>query len=503
MTTAVARFETTAAPLRRLSFALAIGALLLLPFSDLAITTVDPWDVLARMGEGALTPSLAAIEQPWHALAATLAFGLQGVALGALAGFLLSFAMHRRGVRLFAASIRAVHELFWALIFLQVFGLTPLTGLLAIAVPYAGTFARVYRELMDEADPHSADALPRGTSPASALLYTRLANAWPHLTAYTAYRTECALRSSTVLGFVGLPTLGYHLETAFRQGDYSAAAALLYLLFVLIGTLRFWLRKPLLPFYLLAAVIWLPPTGRWDGAAMRQFLTHDIVPAPLRNGDAGTMATWQATIDWTTQLLHTQILPGAAQTLLIGAVSLVVTGAIALLLFPLISPLFGNHATRIGGHGLLVALRSTPEYVLAFIGLLLVGPSALPAIAALSLHNGAIIAHLLGRWTASLPLREDAASGAARYFYEVLPRIYRQFLAFLFYRWEIILRETAILGMLGVATLGFYVDSAFAELRFDRALLLIVATALLNIGADQLSLHIRRRLQLQPATERL
>jgi phosphonate transport system permease protein len=57
--------------------------------------------------------------------------------------------------------------------------------------------------------------------------------------------------------------------------------------------------------------------------------------------------------------------------------------------------------------------------------------------------------------------------------------------------------------MLGVATLGFYVDSAFAELRFDRALLLIVATALLNIGADQLSLHIRRRLQLQPATERL
>ena len=31
---------------------------------------------------------------------------------------------------------------------------------------------------------------------------------------------------------------------------------------------------------------------------------------------------------------------------------------------------------------------------------------------------------------------------------------------FLFYRWEIILRESAILGILGVYTLGFYVDSA-------------------------------------------
>ena len=30
--------------------------------------------------------------------------------------------------------------------------------------------------------------------------------------------------------------------------------------------------------------------------------------------------------------------------------------------------------------------------------------------------------------------------------FEILPRIYGQFLAFLFYRWEIIMRETAIVG---------------------------------------------------------
>jgi phosphonate transport system permease protein len=38
--------------------------------------------------------------------------------------------------------------------------------------------------------------------------------------------------------------------------------------------------------------------------------------------------------------------------------------------------------------------------------------------------------------------------------------VYGQFLALLFYRWEVILRETAILGILGIQTLGFYVDSA-------------------------------------------
>ncbi len=495
--------DTTAAPLRRLSFWLAIVAVALLPLSDLAITVVDPWNVFARMLHGTITPSFVNVEDLWGALAKTLAFGLQGVALGALGGIALSFAMHWRAVRIFAAFIRAIHELFWALIFLQVFGLSPLTGLLAIAIPYAGTFARVYRELMDESDPHAADALPHRTPLLSGLLYTRLANAWPHIVSYTSYRTECALRSSAVLGFIGLPTLGFHLETAFRTGDYSGAAALLYLFFAVIASLRYWLKMPLVPVYLVAAVAWLPPTAHINGAAIMRFLTDDIVPAPLRNGAIVTSDTWEKFGRWLWTLVDTQVLPGAANTLLIGGVSLVVTGVIALLMFPLISPLFFNRAARTGGHGLLIALRSTPEYVMAFIGLLLAGPSALPAIGALSMHNGAIIAHLMGRWTAELELREDAPAGVNRYFFDVLPRIYRQFLAFLLYRWEIIMRETAILGILGVSTLGFYIDSAFAELRFDRALVLIFATALLNIAADQFSLQVRERMRLKSTPESL
>ena len=120
----------------------------------------------------------------------------------------------------------------------------------------------------------------------------------------------------------------------------------------------------------------------------------------------------------------------------------------------------------------------------------------LPAIAALALHNGGIIGHLIGRRSSEVTLRPDAAQGVNRYAYELVPRLYGPFLAFLFYRWEIIMRETAILGILGIATLGFYVDSAIQELRFDRAMVLIVITALLNIGVDSLARALRRRLRL-------
>src|SRR5699024_8367824 len=110
---------------------------------------------------------------------------------------------------------------------------------------------------------------------------------------------------------------------------------------------------------------------------------------------------------------------------------------------------------------------------------------------------GGIIAHLVGQRSNQLDLRPDTPSGMNRYAYEVAPRVYGPFLALLFYRWEVIMRETAILGILGIATLGFYVDSAIQEIRFDRAMLLILITALLNIGVDILARHLRSRLRLR------
>ena len=59
------------------------------------------------------------------------------------------------------------------------------------------------------------------------------------------------------------------------------------------------------------------------------------------------------------------------------------------------------------------------------------------------------------------------------------------------------MRETAILGILGIATLGFYIDSAFADLRYDKAMVLIILTATMNLGIDVLSRTIRSRLRLQ------
>ena len=469
----------------------AIGCLF---FADLEVSSLGPWTEMRRLAEGFFHPSLMLPGEVFKALLSTLAFALAGVALAVVGGLFLALMFHNALVRGFCALVRSVHELFWALIFLQFFGLHPLTGLLAIAIPYSGIFARMYAEMLSQASTQPAQALPFGSGYLSVLLYTRLPLAWPHLVSYTSYRLECGIRSSAILGFVGLPTLGYYLESSFSQGYYSEAAALLMLFYLLIATKKLWLRRWSLPPLLFGAPFFLGEGLPIIWGNAWRFVSEDIVPAPLRNSDvAWSGGNGNELFQWVSNIMLDQALPGIWNTLVLSQIALVVTGFFALVMFPLISRHCYRLPGRLPGHLLLVIARSTPEYLLAYILLQLLGPSMLPAVIALAIHNGALIGYLSGRHSNELTLRPDLPERRLdRYFYELLPRTYPSFLSFMLYRWEVIMRETAILGILGIHTLGFFVDSAIQEIRFDVALLLILIAALLNISVDIFSRRIQR-----------
>jgi len=110
---------------------------------------------------------------------------------------------------------------------------------------------------------------------------------------------------------------------------------------------------------------------------------------------------------------------------------------------------------------------------------------------------------LIRRHAEVLEYRPDASTGANLYFFEIVPRLYGPFLAYVLYRWEIILRESAIFGILGVATLGFYVDAAICELKLDVAAVLILAFAALSMLVDVFSRRLRRGLRIDSMPTRL
>ena len=467
------------------------AALLALIGADFHIYSVDPWQELSRIGLGLVQPGWDDMPSLLQALAHTIAFALLAVALAAPLGLLLAMVFHWLPVRLLCAAVRSVHELFWGLIFMQIFGLSATTGLLAILVPFTGVFAKVFAEIFHQQQPEPVQTLPPAAGTLKRYVYTLIPQSWPALLSYIRYRFECALRSSAILGFIGLPTLGFHLETAFKQGQYSEAGALLWVFLLLIATIRFWLRPQLLPIYLIAAIWFLPETiGFSNGGSLWRFISVDIWPTTMRQGD------WGGLLDWYQMMFSEQVWPGLVQTLLLTQIAVVLSGIVVLVIYPFASRSLVGPLMRWPGRFLLLVLRSTPEMVMAYVFLLLFGPSGLPLVLALGLHNGGLIAFLVANASdaeqKSSLARLDDPKGLKRYAYIETPRRFPAMLAFLFYRWEVILRESAIMGILGVATLGFYIDSAFEEIRYDRAFLLIVVTALLNILVDTLSRRLRR-----------
>ena len=249
-------------PRRRL-----LALLILLGFAASWIIGLDLRDL--HPGEGgvrlakkfftaALRPELSAAGQASLGMAVveTLKIAFAAIGLSLTLGFCIATACTEstpRGIRMFfrglAAVLRSVHELLWATLFLAAFGMTPIAAVIALSIPYTGTFAKIFSEMIDEAQAGPATALQSGgASRLQSLFFARVPMTVADMTSYALYRFECAIRSSAVMGFMGITTLGYYLSTAYENALYNEVWAYLYVLIALVFFFEKWsdlIRKKL------------------------------------------------------------------------------------------------------------------------------------------------------------------------------------------------------------------------------------------------------------------
>ena len=203
---------------------------------------------------------------------------------------------------------------------------------------------------------------------------------------YTGYRFECALRSSAILGFIGLPTLGFHLETAFREGIYSEAWALLYVFYILIASLRYWLKPRLVPLYIVASFVLLSRTITVSWENIVRFFTYDLLPWPMRRDGAldGTLRDLIC-VGTDRELGKRDFCPrGMGRDMEYSGAN---AGCVGRDGYICTAPVFPSPAGISQGrlpvgfpHYGLIVIRTTPEYILAYILVQLWGPSMLPAV---------------------------------------------------------------------------------------------------------------------------
>jgi phosphonate transport system permease protein len=132
--------------------------------------------------------------------------------------------------------LRAVPEVILALLFVPMFGLTPMAGVLAIAVGSVGSLGKLFYEIIENIDSGPIEATDAvGASSIQRLRWGVVPQVAPELTSFLLYRFEINIRASSVLGIVGAGGIGGVLADTVRFKEYGVAG--LALIVVIVGTI--------------------------------------------------------------------------------------------------------------------------------------------------------------------------------------------------------------------------------------------------------------------------
>ncbi len=248
-----------------------------------------------------------------------------------------------------------------------------------------------------------------------------------------------------------------------------------------------------------------------------RFVREELVPRPLRSSepDAGSLWTWLV------EHLDAEAMQALGVTFAIATAASVLAACLATPLAllgartlaaadPWMSSGRGLAPLRLALAGcarfLCVLLRAIPEYVLAFLLLSALGPSALPAVLAIALHNAGILGRLGAETVENLPpaplraLRGLGASRSALTLRALWPLALPRALLYFFYRFETAAREASVLGMLGIVSIGSLVLEARARQREDEMLLYIALGGLLVLAVELASVLTRAWLRREGAS---
>ncbi len=190
------------------------------------------------------------------ALAQTLAIAFLGTLLAAVLAFPLGFLAARNVfpnwlarfmTRRFLDTIRSVDTLIWALIWINVVGLGPFAGILAIMTSDIGAFGKLFSEAIEAADRKPVEGVTSvGANKVHAVRFGLLPQVLPVMASQVLYYFESNTRSATIIGIVGAGGIGMHLYEQIKILEWQQVSFLVLMVLVTVslidhvsGRLRF------------------------------------------------------------------------------------------------------------------------------------------------------------------------------------------------------------------------------------------------------------------------
>ena len=196
------------------------------------------------------------------------------------------------------------------------------------------------------------------------------------------------------------------------------------------------------------------------------------------------------------QTVHQALLDSLAVAFLSTALGVLLALPFALLAARNITPWWWlNGAARF----VLVATRSISTLLWALFFVAMFGPGALAGTCAIAFHSIGFIGKMLSEALEeadSGSLEALSAAGAplsSRLLYGHWPQVKPAFVAITLFRWDINVRESAILGLVGGGGLGMALNASIDVFEWDRVALVLLVILAMVMLAEWVSTRLRQR----------
>lgn len=182
-------------------------------------------------------------------LAETLGIAFLGTAAAALLALPFGFLAARNvipswifrfSVRRGLDTFRGVDTLIWALIWINVVGLGPFAGALAIMTSDFGSFGKLFSEAIEAADDKPVEGVAStGGGALERVRFGLLPQVLPVMLSQVLYYFESNTRSATIIGIVGAGGIGLHLAEQIRTLEWQHVSFLVLMILVTVAVIDF------------------------------------------------------------------------------------------------------------------------------------------------------------------------------------------------------------------------------------------------------------------------
>ncbi|KGF89801.1 MULTISPECIES: PhnE/PtxC family ABC transporter permease [Prochlorococcus] len=395
-------------------------------------------------------------------------------------------------IRFFLTIIRSLHEVVWGLLLMQIYGINFSIGIIAICIPYIAVNSKVFAEQLETIDYKIFESINQINAPKFSFLLTLIWN--PIINTFKnfgLYRLECSIRSTLILGLFGIGGIGTSILLSLQTLNFRELWTYLWSLAILIiiSSLIFKkikfnnTNKNLSIIFIVVIFITI-------------LLSFSYFLYFVFNNNFENFNSISFLFKSSSDLELFNFLKLILETIILSLLS---TG-IAISLPPLLIGLFNNNTSKILIKFFAFLLRLIPTPVILITLLTFNNPSLSLAALTLGLHNAGITSKLLFTNLDSqdksnyIAMKSLGISKKTSWLLGLFSQQAKSYLAYCAYRSDIIIRETAIVGIIGSVGLGWQLQESLSSFAGKEVIMVLTAYSSIAIVGELINGKIKNSL---------